>query len=80
MNIENIDKEKVVQKIREAKQYGLNYSDLARQINITPTRLSLFISGKQEQMKPIKQLEAMAICEKHIQTMHEKLKIIEGLL
>ena len=40
-----LEKEKVISRIKEAKEYGLNYSNLARKINVQPITIYMFING-----------------------------------
>ena len=41
----NLEKEKVIERIREAKDYGLSYSKLARGIGLQPISIYMFING-----------------------------------
>jgi transposase-like protein len=72
----NLEKEKVVERIKESKEYGLNYSKLAREINVQPVTLYMFINGTYNLSKP-KQLQALCIIEKYIEQVKEQLRTIE---
>jgi hypothetical protein len=72
----NLEKEKVIERIKEAKEYGLNYSQLAREINVKPITLYMFINGTYNLSKP-KQLQALCIIEKYIKQVKEQLRTIE---
>lgn len=72
----NIEKEKVIERIKEAKEYGLTYSQLAREINLQPITIYMFINGKYNLSK-LKQLEALCIIKKYIDNIKEQLRIIE---
>lgn len=69
-------KENVILKIKEAKEYGLNYSQLARKINLQPITLYMFINGTYNIAKG-KQLQALCVIEKYIEEVKEQLRIIE---
>lgn len=71
-----LEKEKVIKRIKEAKTYGLSYSELARELNIQPVTLYLFINGTTNMSKQ-KQLQALCIIEKYIEQVREQLRIIE---
>ena len=40
-----LEKEKVIKRIKEAKEYGLNYSQLAREIGLQPITIYMFVNG-----------------------------------
>ena len=69
-------KENVILKIKEAKEYGLNYSQLARKINLQPITLYMFINGTYNIAKD-KQLQALCVIEKYIEEVKEQLRVIE---
>lgn len=71
-----LEKEKVIKRIKEGKEYGLNYSDLARELGIQPITLYMFINGTYNLAKS-KQLKSLCIVEKYIETVKEELKTIE---
>ena len=41
-----LEKEKVIERIREGKAYGLSYSKLAREIGLQPITVYMFINYK----------------------------------
>jgi hypothetical protein len=69
-------KENVILKIKEAKEYGLNYSQLARKIDLQPVTLYMFMNGTYNISKQ-KQLQALCIIEKYIEQVKEQLRSIE---
>lgn len=71
-----LEKEKVIERIKESKKYGLNYSKLAREINIQPITLYMFINGTYNLSKT-KQLKALCFIEKYIEQVKEELRMIE---
>ncbi len=71
-----LEKEKVISRIKEAKEYGLNYSNLAREINVQPITIYMFINGTYNLSKP-KQLKALCIIEQYIEQVKNQLRIIE---
>ena len=72
----DLEKEKVIERIKESKEYGLNYSKLAREINIQPITLYMFINGTYNLSKQ-KQLKALCFIEKYIEQVKEELRMIE---
>ncbi len=71
-----LEKEKVIERIKEAKEYGLSYSKLARQIDLQPVTLYMFINGTYNLSKP-KQLQALCVIENYIEQVKDQLRIIE---
>lgn len=72
-----LEKENVIERIKEAKeQYGLNYSQLAREINVQPISLYQFINGTYNLSKP-RQLQALVVVENYIEQEKEKLRVID---
>lgn len=72
----DLEKEKVIERIKESKEYGLNYSKLAREINVQPITLYMFINGTYNLSKQ-KQLKALCFIEKYIEQVKEELRMIE---
>lgn len=72
----DLKKELVIGRIKEAKEYGLPYSQLARKINLQPTTLYLFMNGTYNISKE-KQLKALCVIEEYIEEVREKLRLIE---
>jgi len=72
----NLEKEKVIERIKEAKYYGLNYSQLAREIGIQPVTMYMFINGTYN-LSYNKQLKALCIIEKFIEEIRESFRIIQ---
>ena len=72
----NLEKEKVIERIKEAKAYGLSYSKLAREIGLQPITIYMFINGTYN-MSKTKQLQALCFIEKYIEQVKEQLRIIE---
>jgi len=71
-----LEKEKVIERIKEAKAYGLSYSKLAREIGLQPITIYMFINGTYN-MSKTKQLQALCFIEKYIEQVKEQLRIIE---
>ncbi len=71
-----LEKEKVIERIREGKAYGLSYSKLAREIGLQPITVYMFINGTYN-MSKTKQLQALCVIEKYIEQVKEQLRIIE---
>lgn len=71
-----LEREKVVERIKEGKEYGLSYSKLAREIGLQPVSIYMFVNGTYNIAKP-KQLQALCVVEKYIEQMREQLRIIE---
>lgn len=71
-----LEKEKVIERIKEGKSYGLSYSELARKIGLQPITVYMFMSGTYNMSKP-KQLQALCVIEKYIEQVKEQLRIIE---
>lgn len=72
----DLEKEKVIQRIKEVKDYGLSYAQLAREIGLQPTTIYMFIGGTYNLSKS-KQLQALCFIEKYIEQVKEQLRIIE---
>lgn len=70
------EKTKVIEKIKEGKEYGLSYSKLAKEIGVSPTTVYLFINGTYNLAKT-RQLKALCAVEKYIDATKEQLRIIE---
>lgn len=66
----------VVERIKEAKNYGLKYANLARAIDLQPMTIYLFVNGNTNLSKE-KQLEALCIIEDYINNAKERLRKIE---
>lgn len=71
-----LEKEKVIKRIKESKEYGLKYSDLARELGIQPITMYMFVNGTYNLSKP-RQLQALCIVENYIESVREQLKKIE---
>lgn len=72
-----IEREKVIERIKEAKnEYGLSYSKLAREIGLQPVTIYMFINGTYN-LSRIKQLKALCVIEQYVQEIREQLRIIE---
>lgn len=71
-----LEKEKVIERIKESKAYGLSYSKLAREIGLQPITIYMFINGTYN-MSKTKQLQALCVIEKYIEQVKEQLRIIE---
>lgn len=74
--MDKLKRENVIERIKEAKEYGLNYSQLARAINLQPITVYMFVNGTYNMSKR-KQLEALCYIEKYIEEIKNKLRIIE---
>lgn len=70
-----LEREKVIERIKESKEYGLSYSQLAREIGIQPVTIYMFINNNHNLSKQ-KQLQALCIVEKYINTVREQLRTI----
>ena len=71
-----LEKEKVIERMKEAKDYGLSYSRLARKIGLQPVTIYMFINGNTTMAKQ-RQLKALCYIEKYIEDVKEQLRIIE---
>ena len=71
-----LKRENVIERIKEAKEYGLNYSQLARAINLQPITIYMFVNGTYNLSKR-KQLQALCIIERYIEEIKNELRIIE---
>lgn len=71
-----LKKEKVIERIKEAKAYGLSYSKLAREIGLQPVAIYMFINGNTTMAKQ-RQLKALCYIEKYIEEVEKQLRIIE---
>ena len=71
-----LEKEKVIERIKESKKYGLKYSKLAREIGIQPTTIYMFLNNNYNMSKE-KQLKVLCYIEKYIAEVKEQLRIIE---
>ena len=72
----NLERESVIEKLEEAKDYGLKYSDLARQINLQPNTIYMFKNGTYNLSKA-KQIEAVCIIENYIKDVKDRIRKIE---
>lgn len=73
----NLEKQKVIERIKEAKEeYGLNYSQLAREIGLQPVTIYMFVNGTYNLSKA-KQLQALCIIEKYVEQIKEQLRLID---
>ena len=72
----DLEKEKVIERIKEAKNYGLNYSKLARQIGVQPVTIYMFVNGTYN-LSYNRQLKALCIIEKYIEEVRESFRVIE---
>lgn len=73
----NLPKEKIIEQIKEAREYGLKYSQLAREINLQPTTIYMFMNGTYN-LSIAKQLQAVCIVEKYIDNVKKQLKQIQN--
>lgn len=73
-----LNKNEVIERIKEAKNYGLNYSRIAREIGLQPVSLYMFVNGTYNMAKE-KQLKALCFAEEYIKTTKEQLKMICNL-
>lgn len=71
-----LQKESVIERIKEAKSYGLAYSNLAREIGLQPMTIYLFMNGTYNLSKR-KQLQALCYIEEYIEEVKEQLRKIE---
>ena len=71
-----LEKEKVIERVKEAKSYGLTYSKLAREINLQPITIYMFLNGSYN-LSLNKQLQALCYIEKYIENINNQLRVIE---
>lgn len=71
-----LEKEKVIKRIKESKEYGLNYADLAREIGVQPITIYMFVNGTYNLAKQ-RQLKALCIVENYMEKVREQLRTIE---
>lgn len=73
----NLEKEKVIERFKTAKnEYGLKYSQLAREIGLQPVTIYMFVNGTYNLSKA-KQLQALCIIEKYVEQIKEQLRLID---
>ena len=72
----DLEKNKVIERIKEAKSYGLPYSHLAREIGLQPMTIYLFINGTYNLSKQ-KQIQVLCYIENYIAEIKGQLKTIE---
>ena len=72
----DLEKEKVIERIKECKKYGLNYAQLSREIGLTQNNMYLFVNGTYNLSKP-KQLQALCYIENYMEQVKEQLRKIE---
>lgn len=72
-----IEKQKVIEKIRKAKEYGLNYSKLAKEAEIPTTSIYQFINGTYNMPIP-KQIKIVYVAEKYIAEIEEQIKLLQN--
>lgn len=72
----NFEKDKVIERMKEVKEYGLSYAQLAREIGLQPVSIYMFVGGTYNISKQ-KQLQALCVIERYIEQMKEQLRIIE---
>lgn len=72
----NLEREKVIERIKESKEYGLKYSQLARAIELQPTTIYMFLNGTYNISKT-KQLQALCYIESYIEQVKQQLRKIE---
>ncbi len=72
----DLEKEKVIEKIKEGKEYGLKYAQLARAIELQPGTIYLFVNGTANLSKT-KQLQALCYIESYIENIKKQLRKIE---
>ena len=74
-----IEKEKVIEIIKEAKsKYGLTYSKLARELQIQPASISLFITGKGNIAKE-KQIKILCYIDNYVKEVKAQINQLEHL-
>lgn len=67
--------ETIKERIKEAKDYGLTYAQLAREINIQPVTIYMFMNGNNNLSKK-KKLQAMCYITKYMNEIREQIQII----
>lgn len=60
-----MERQEIVKRIKEAKDYGLSYSELARQIGCKPITMYMFINGTHN-LSTRKQIKAMFIIDEYL--------------
>lgn len=72
-----IEKEKVIERIKKAKSYGLKYSELARSVGLPYASVYCFINGTYNMSKD-KQISLLLYVETYIEKINKQLKIIKS--
>lgn len=71
-----LKRENVVERIKEAREYGLNYAKLARAVEIQPVSIYMFINGTYN-MAIEKQLKILCYIENYIEEIKKQFRKIE---
>lgn len=71
-----ISKEKVKKQIEKAKEYGLDYKDLASAIGLKPVTIYTFLGGTHNLSKN-KQIEALCYIDNYIEEIEKRLSKME---
>lgn len=69
----NLDKAKVIERIKQAKSYGLKYSKLANAVNVPCHSLYAFINGNYI-MAQDKQIALLCYIESYMEEMNKQLR------
>lgn len=70
----DLDIEKVRERIKQARdEYGLSYSQLAREIGVEPSTVHTFI-GKNNKLSKARQLQALCFIKNYENQIKEQLK------
>lgn len=71
-----LDKTKVIERMKQAKSYGLNYSQLADEIGVKAVTIYRFVGGNYN-MSKAKQIQAMCFIQKYIEETQKQIKILK---
>lgn len=71
-----LEKEKVINRVKEAKSYGLNHAQLAREMGIPENSIYMFVNGNYNMSKQ-RQLKALCVIEKYMEQVKEQLRTID---
>lgn len=72
-----LERTKIIERIKKAKSYGLKYSDLARSVGLPYVSVYGFISGTYNMAKD-KQIKVLLYVETYIEEVTKQLELIKS--
>lgn len=70
-----LEKNKVIERIKKAKSYGLKYSKLANEVGFSPASIYNFVNGNSS-MSQDKQIKVLCYIEKYVTEIEKQLEMI----